>query len=114
MWDSMTSRALSCVFAALVDTNLHWNQSAQDKITHYLWSHIGHSRVVCAPNVPKRPEDGYKSGGSMMLVIGSQRERMQRSGSTIGVILCGLSYYYYEVGMKASLSYWLTELIRSM
>ena len=58
MTETSTIGALQADIATLVETNKDWNQSTRDKISHQLWSHLGHSRVVCASNVSKRPEDG--------------------------------------------------------
>ena len=82
MSETATIGAFQVKTAALVETNnVHWNQSTRDKISHQLWSHLGHSRVVYASNASKRPDDGYQSGCLMMTVVGPQCGRMQRSGS---------------------------------
>ena len=48
MTETTAFGALQAYITSLVDTNMHWNQSTNYKITHQLQSHIRHSRVVCA------------------------------------------------------------------
>ena len=76
-----TIGALQLDVAAFTETNIHWNQSARDKIRHQLYSHLGSSRVVCASNASMSYEDGYQPGGSMLAVTGTQVGRILESGS---------------------------------
>ena len=76
-----TMGALQIDVAALTETNVHWNQANREKMAQQLYTHLGHSRVVCASNVSTRNEDGYQPGGSMLAVVGPQCGRMQKRGS---------------------------------
>ena len=76
-----TMGALQIDVVALTETNVHWNQANREKMAQQLYTHLGHSRVVCASNVSTRNEDGYQPGGSMLAVVGPQCGRMQKRGS---------------------------------
>jgi len=76
-----TIGALQIDVAALTEVNVHWNQANRENMAQQLYTHLGHSRVVCALNVLTQNEDGYQPGGSMLVVVGPRCGRMQKSGS---------------------------------
>ena len=81
MPETATIGALQIDVAALTETNVHWNQANREKMTNQLYTHLGHSKIVCASNETTKKEDGYQPGGSMITVVRSQSGRMKQSGS---------------------------------
>ena len=49
-----TIGALQMDVTAFAETTIHWNQSKKDKLCHQLYTHLGHSKIVCASEVTKR------------------------------------------------------------